>query len=104
MSFENEFENNMKQLMQLLKKIMAQYPLQGKSPSEVMNFLKNMKDKNLDVNIFFLNLAPLSPDQLDQLEEMFEEDLLRNEFGKEELKCELNGDDKAFLKKYGIRF
>lgn len=72
MDFEKDFEQNMKQLMQLLKKIMGQYSLDGKTPAEAMKFLKDMKDKSPDVNIFFLNMAPFSPEDFDEMEEMFE--------------------------------
>ena len=104
MSFDQEFEQNMKQLMRLLKKIMSQYPMEGKSPAEAMKFLKDMKDKGPDVNIFFLNMAPLSPEEFDEIEEMFEEGAMSEHLRSGELKCELNDDDQAFLKKNGIRF
>jgi hypothetical protein len=104
MSFDKEFEQNMKQLMHLLKKIMTQYPVEGKSPAEMMKFLKDMKDKGPDVNIFFLNMAPLSPEEFDAIEEMFEEGAVNEYLKSGELKCELNDDDQVFLKKNGIRF
>jgi sugar-specific transcriptional regulator TrmB len=104
MSFENEFEQNMKQLMHLLKKIMSQYPMEGKSPAEMMKFFKDMKDKSSDVNIFFLNMSPLSPEELDEIEGMFEGGVMGEYLRSGELKCELNDDDQSFLKQHGIRF
>jgi len=104
MSFDKEFEQNMKQLMRLLKKIMNQYPVDGKSPGEVMKFLKDMKDKSPDVNIFFLNMSPLSPEEFDEMEEMFEGGAMSEYLRSGELKCELNDDDQVFLKQHGIRF
>jgi len=104
MSFEKEFEENMKQLMRLLKKIMNQYPMEGKSPAEMMKFLRDMKDKSPDVNIFFLNMAPLSAEEFDDLEEIFEEGAMSEHLRSGELKCELNDDDQVFLKQHGIRF
>ncbi len=104
MSFEKEFEQNMKQLMQLLKKIMSQYPTDGRNPVEMMKFLKDMKDKNLNVNIFFLNMSPLSLEEFDEIEEMFEEGAMGEYLRSGELKCELNTDDQAFLKQHGLRF
>jgi hypothetical protein len=104
MSFDKEFEQNMKQLMRLLKTIMSQYSMEGKSPAEMMKFLKGMKDKSPDVNIFFLNMAPLSPEDFDVIEEMFEEGAMSEHQRSGELKCELNDDDQIFLKKHGIRF
>lgn len=104
MSFDKEFEQNMKQLMQLLKKIMSQYPMEGKSPVEAMKFFKDVKDKSPDVNIFFLNMSPLSPEELDEIEGMFEEGVMGEYLRSGELKCELNDDDQVFLKQHGIRF
>ncbi|MFH0984019.1 MAG: hypothetical protein V1882_00630 [Candidatus Omnitrophota bacterium] len=104
MNFDKEFDQNMKQLMHLLKKIMSQQSMDGKSPSEMMRFLKDMKDKSPDVNIFFLNMAPLSPEEFDEIECLFEEGAMREHFRTEDLKCELNDDDQVFLKQHGIRF
>ena len=104
MNFDKEFEQNMKQLMHLLKKIMSQYPLEGKSPAEMMKYLKDIKDKSPDVNIFFMNMSPLSPEEFDEMEEMFEGGVMSEHFRSGELKCELNDDDQAFLKRHGIRF
>jgi len=102
MAFENEFEKNMVQLMKLLKKMMAQYPQIGK-PEELAKLFKKAKDSP-DVNIFFLNLAPLSSEELDELEEVFEESLFAEGYKSGELRYELNGEDMEFLKRNGIRF
>jgi hypothetical protein len=104
MSFDKEFEQNMKQLMHLLKKIMSQYLTEGKSPAEMLKFVKDMKDKSPDVNIFFLNMSPLSPEELDEIGEMFEEGVMGEYLRSGELKCELNDNDQVFLKQHGIRF
>jgi sugar-specific transcriptional regulator TrmB len=104
MSFDKDFEQNMKQLMHLLKKIMSQYPVEGKNPAEIMKYFKDMKDKSPDVNIFFLNMSPISPEEFDEIEGLFEEGAMREHFRSEELKCELNEDDQVFLKQHGIRF
>lgn len=101
MGFEKEFEANMKQLMRLLKKMMAQYPGLGKE--EVAKLLKHSKDLP-DVNIFLLNLAPLSPEEFDDLEEIFEESLFVEGGKSGELKYEISGDDEEFLRRHGIRF
>jgi len=104
MSSDKEFEQNMKQLMRLLKKIMTQYPMDGKSPAEMMKFLKDMKNKSPDVNIFFLNMSPLSPEEFDEIEDLFEEGAISEYLRSGELKCELNDEDQLFLKQHGIRF
>ena len=104
MGLEDEFEQNMKQLMSLLKKIMTQYPAEGKNPGEIMKFIKDIKDKSPDVNIFFLNMAPISPEEFSEMEELFESGAMSEHFRSGELKCELNDEDQAFLKQHGIRF
>jgi hypothetical protein len=57
-----------------------------------------------DVNIFLLNLAPLSPEEFEELDEIFEESILSESHRSGELKYELNGEDLEFLKKNGLRF
>jgi len=104
MSYDQEFEQNMKQLMRLLKKIVGQYPMDGKSPGEMMEFLKGMKDKSPDVNFFFLNMSPLSPEEFDEMEELCEGGAMGEYHRSGELKCELNEEDQVFLKQHGICF
>ncbi len=104
MDFEKEFEQNMKQLMRILKKIAGQYSLEGKTPAEIMKHLKDMKNKSPDVNIFFVNMAPFSPEYLDEMEAMFEDGVMNEHHRAGELKCELNDEDQIFLKQHGIRF
>lgn len=104
MSFEKDFEQNMNQLMRLLRKIMSQYPMDGKNPAEMMKFLKDIKDKSPDVNIFFLNMSPLTPEEFGEMEEMLEDGAMSEHLRSGELKCELNADDQLFLKRHGIRF
>lgn len=102
MNFEKEFEGNIKQLMKLLKKMMAQYPHLEKN-EEIAKFLKNPKGLP-DVNIFFLNLAPMNLEELDEFEEIFEEKLFAEGFKSGELQYEINHEDEEFLKRNGIRF
>ena len=78
--------------------------MEGKSPAEMMKCLRDMKDKSPDVNIFFLNMSPLSPEEFDEIEEMFEGGAMSKSLRSGELKCELSDDDQVFLKKHGIRF
>jgi len=102
MGFEMEFEKNLKQLMRLLKKMMAQYPGAAKG-EDLAKFFKSQKNMP-DINIFLLNFAASNPENLDELEEIFEESLFSEGFKPGELKYELNGDDQEFLKRHGIRF
>jgi len=49
-------------------------------------------------------MSPLSPEEFDELEGMFEEGAMSEHLRSGELKCELNDDDQVFLKQHGIRF
>jgi hypothetical protein len=104
MSFDKEFDQNMKHLMRLLKRIMRQYAAEGKNPVEMMEILKAMKDKSPEVNIFFVNMLPLSPEEFEELEDVFEGGVMSEHYKTGELKCELNAEDEEFLKRHGIRF
>lgn len=96
MSFEKDFEQNMKQLMQILKKLMLYYPSLEKNPK----WQKALNDKDTDLNVFMFNFFPLPTEELDEIEDMFEQAVTREE----DFKCELNSADEEFLKKHGIQF
>ena len=99
MNFEKEFEQNMKQLMHLLKKMVGQQPQEGKSP-----ILKNLS-KNMDpqVNIFILNLFPFSQEELDEIDEILDQAPQEGE-KQADLHYEISNEDEEFLKQHGIKF
>jgi len=99
MSFEKEFEQNMKQLMHLLKKMVSQNPQEGKNP-----ILKNLsKSMDPQVNIFILNLFPFSQDELDEIDEILDQ-TSSDEEKREDLRYEISNEDEDFLKRHGIKF
>ncbi len=103
MDFDKDFEQSLNQLMRILKKIIGQSSLDDKSPAELLKMFKDAKSKNPNVNIFFLNMSPLDPEEFDEMmEEGFE--ILGEAIKQPELKCELNDSDQAFLKQNGIKF
>lgn len=97
---DREFEQNMSQLLQLLKKILSNPVSQGKL-SELPSFLSN---QGLNLNLFFLTFLPMSADELDELEEIYEHFMFDEELKSEDLTTDLNSGDIDFLKRHGIKF
>ena len=103
MSHDSGMDGDIRKLLTLLKKILKNHP-QGSGP--LTNFLDQ---KSLNLNLCFLTFVPMSPEDLDDLEDMYREFL--NQMGESapkrgEVKIEfkLNSDDIDFLKKNGIQF
>lgn len=99
MNFE-PMDGDISKLIKLLKKILKSHP-QG---SEISKFLG---DKPINLNLCFLTFVPMSPDELDEFEEMYEDFMGRHEDsyeGKSAVDFRLNSDDLEFLKKNGIQF
>ena len=99
---DKEFEQYINQLVQLLRKIMKHIPHQGKMQG-FPGMFKTNKDGSLNMNICFFNFLPISPEDLDELEEYYENQLL-GEDKDEELTSELSSSDLEFLKRHGIKF
>ncbi len=100
MNPDKDFEQNIKQLMRLLKKILGQQSFQSK-PKDLMNLLK---DKETDINIFFLNFPMLSEEGIEEIEEVLGQTFLHDGLEDGELKYEINAVDQEFLRRHGIRF
>lgn len=94
---DREFDQNMTQLIGLLKKLLKSVP-QGGFPS----FSKE-KEAGINFNIFFTFL-PLAPEEMDEFEEIYDQYLYQDERPAEELSSELNQADLDFLRRNGIRF
>ncbi|MCM8775749.1 MAG: hypothetical protein NC930_05305 [Candidatus Omnitrophica bacterium] len=105
MDFENDFEKNMKQLVKLLRKIMAhQFP--DVPPAKQKSYFE---DSATQFNLFILNFLPLLPEDFDELEEYLGDALLEKEDwghkeGSSDLKNQLSRSDLEFLRRHGIRF
>ena len=95
---DKEFENNMNQLVRLLKKLMKNLPgqpfskLQGKPGDGAMH-----------LNVCFFNFFPMGPEDYDAFEEAYEQSL-SFEDREEHLSPQLSPSDIEFLRRHGIRF
>ena len=98
---DREFDQNMNQLIWLLKKILKTIPThpQGDFP----HFASPSKDGNIQLNLCFFTFLPIGPEDMDELEEIYDQYFFQDEKG-EDLSGELNAADRDFLRRNGIRF
>ena len=95
-----DFHQSMHQLVELLKKVILHLPFSSsKDPASF-----SPKDGNVNVNFCFFNFLPMTPEEMDEFEEMYDDLLAGQEERVSELKSELTMTDLEFLKRNGIRF
>ena len=101
MNFEKDenFSQNMRQLVLLLKKILKNLPTNHETLSQLAPLLK---DTGINLNLYFFTFLPLAPEDMDELEDFY--DPFWHEGKAEDLSGELNQDDLEFLRRNGIRF
>lgn len=97
---DGDFEQNMDQLIQLLRKIMKQEPNQGQF-SKVQSLFK---EQGIHINFCFFNFFPVSDDEIDEFEEICDQFLSDEEKKPEDLSTDLNAEDVDFLRRHGIRY
>lgn len=104
MNHDNNMEGDVTKLLALLKKILKNYP-QGSD-----QIAKFMDQKSFNLNLCFLTFVPMSPEDLMEFEEMYEEyfnrsdEPLPSKAGGGKLEFKLNSEDVHFLKQNGICF
>lgn len=101
----DEFNRNMQKLMVLLQKIVRS---QKNQPALDFNELLHQK-KQVNLNLFFFTFLPLTPEEMEELEESFEDFFFGESGGartssEPELRFELSPRDLDFLKNNGISF
>ena len=97
MNSAHEFNHNMNQLIEILKKML----MQGPASSLDHNFA-SAKDPHIQFNICFFNFIPLSTEDYEELEEAYEDYLSAQD--DKPLEQVLTPTDVEFLKRHGIRF
>ena len=65
MNFYGDFDQNMKQLIHLLKKILTSPIAQAQFPDLQSLF----KDQGVNLNLCFFTFLPISPEELDEFED-----------------------------------
>ena len=104
MEFEGHFEQNIKQLIQIIKKFLSSYPhSHGPKYQELESFLK--KDQAVNFNLIFFNVFPPEADDFfDDLPDVDEDPLAEFEEDSADVRHKLSFADLEFLRKNGIRF
>ena len=99
-SQDKNFDQNMLHLVELLRKIISQIPT--RSSLETPKF--HSKDSNITMNFCFFNFLPMSPEDMDELEEIYDSFMRESEDSGFEMKSELTSADLEFLRRNGIRY
>jgi len=107
----DDHSKNIEKLFVLLQKILKN---QGDQPAKDfpgvdLNSILNSGQKQINLNLCFFTFIPMSMDEMEDLEESFEDIMSTEERGHKDhaeidLKFELNSTDMAFLKTNGIKF
>lgn len=99
MSSEADFNKDLNQFIQMLKKLLKNYQLYDKQ-----NFQNGPRNNNeINVNLFIFPLIPLTPDEMDELEDLYENCMFEDDRS-EDISSDLTDSDKDFLRRHGIRF
>ena len=99
MKSEGDFENNMNQLIHLLKKILTSRPPHGQ-----WDLASLLKGQGINLNLCFFTFLPVTEEEMDEIEEIYEQYLFDEENGPEALDPELSPADLDFLRRNGIQF
>ena len=101
MSNHHEFSHNMNQLVELLRKILADLPLNNQ-PGHQMPF-SFKKNNQMNINFYFFNFLEVDPEDLEAYEEAYENFFHHDDTPKANF-SDLDPSDIDFLKKNGIVF
>lgn len=96
---DREFDQNLNQLIGLLKKLLKNVP-QGGQPQS----FSGDKESGVNFNICFFTFLPINAEELDEFEEIYDQHFFPDDKNAEELSSELNQSDMDFLRRNGIRF
>ena len=99
---DKNFDQSMRQLLHLLKKILKNPP----SQDQISQISPLMKESGVNLNLCFFTFLPIDSEELDELEEIYDHFLFQEDKGEkpEAFSSELNPDDIDFLGRHGIKF
>jgi hypothetical protein len=101
MSYEpNNFQDDMQKFIQMLKKLLKSNLNKDKfSDNDIMAG----KNGDINVNVFFMPFLSMSPEDMDELEDIYDE-CFDEDKSREDIDADLTKSDIDFLRKNGIRF
>lgn len=96
-----DFDQNMNQLVHLLKKIIKGLPFgAGSQPFSA----KDKKEGGININFCFFNFLPITDEEIEEMDAIHDQFLAQEEGRYAEFSPELNSSDMDFLRRNGIRF
>lgn len=100
-----DFDQNMNQLVRLLKKIIKGLPFHpsAQQPFGAKNNTSSPKEPGVNINFCFFNFLPITDEEIEEMDAMYDQ-FLADEEKSAELSPELNPSDVEFLRRNGIRF
>ncbi|MBI4357707.1 MAG: hypothetical protein HY584_00255 [Candidatus Omnitrophica bacterium] len=102
MSYDDPMEGDIRKLLALLKKILKNHP-QGSD-----QIAKLLDHKAVDLNLCFFTFVPMTPEDMMEFEDFYEELLDRShdlsKRSRPKIEFKLSSEDLDFLRKHGIRF
>lgn len=102
---ERDSDNNITQLFQLLRKILgSQFKGGSGLPDLFSSQPKNQGNPGINLNICFFPFFPMTPEEMDELEAMYEDLEGSADDSEEDLSNELTSSDFDFLRRHGIKF
>ncbi len=101
---DKEFDQNLNQLLGLLKKMLKNLPMPGGlSSASSHSPLPSPGKDGINLNLCFFTFLPLAPEDFDELDEIYDQHLAEEKYS-EEIPLDLNPADLDFLRRNGIRF
>ncbi len=97
-----EFDQNMNQLVRLLKKIIKGLPF-GSIPSQSFPAHNENKEAGINVNFCFFNFLPITDEEIEEMDAIYDQFLAQEEKSAD-FSPELSPSDVDFLRRHGIRF
>jgi len=99
---ERDSDNNITQLLQLLRKIIGSQFKNGAGLPDI--FSSPQKNQSINLNVCLFSFFPMTPDELDELEAMYDDLEVSEEDSAGDLSSELTSSDFDFLRRHGIKF
>jgi hypothetical protein len=98
---DKEFDQNLNQLIGLLKKLIKGLPSQQ---GPFTPNASNAKDGNINLNFCFFTFLPMAPEDFDEIEEAYDQFFFNEDKQQEDFSLDLNPSDLDFLRRNGIRY
>ncbi|MBP9865567.1 MAG: hypothetical protein KBC91_04090 [Candidatus Omnitrophica bacterium] len=99
---ERDSDNNITQLLQLIRKIIGSQFKNGAGAPDI--FSLPQKNQGINLNLCLFSFFPMTPDELDELEAMYEDLEGPEDEPAGDLSSELTSSDVDFLRRHGIKF